>query len=183
MKKSTFYSIFLEFIQEIYDCENQLVEAMPKMIQNSSNQELKNGLTEHLNETKEQVKRLKEVFACLKEQPTSKKCKGIAGIIEEGEQILHNPELTPAVKDCFTIIAAQKVEHYEIASYGSAIALTKHLKSVSSEEIDFNQILNLLEVSLGEEKRADNKLTKVAEGKFFMKGVNDEIENEIKAVR
>lgn len=106
---------------------------------------------------------------------------GLAGIIEEGEQLLKRSGLTSALKDCFIIISAQKVEHYEIASYGSAIALTKHLKSVASEQIDFSKILNLLEENLDEESKADKKLTKVAEGKFFTQGVNDEIENDIKA--
>jgi ferritin-like metal-binding protein YciE len=183
MKKSNFYKVYLELVHEIYDFENQIVEALPKMIQKASSEELKQGLSDHLKETKQQVVRLEEIFHCLKEPATAKKCKGLAGIIEEGEEILQKPDLTPSVKDSFIIVAAQKVEHYEIASYGSAIALTKHLKTSASEDIDCGKIISLLEKSLDEEGKANKKLTKIAEGNLFSRGVNDEIENEIKAVR
>lgn len=181
MKNSVFYKFFLKFIQDIYDAEHQIVESLPLMIKECTNQELKNGLTEHLNETKEQVNRLNTVFKLLGEEPKRKKCKGLEGIIEEGKDVLKEPGLTSAVKDCFIIITAQQVEHYEIASYGSAIALVDHFKDACSDKREFNEIYDLLNETIKEEGNADKKLTKVAEGKMFTKGVNDEIENEIQS--
>jgi ferritin-like metal-binding protein YciE len=180
MTKSAFYQMFLELIKDLYDAENQIVNALPLMIQNCSNAELKESLSNHLNETKEQVNRLRRVFSILNEQPTGKPCKGIQGLIEEGKEILQK-NLTPAVKDAFIIVAAQKIEHYEIASYGSACTLADHLKAVYQEDVDFDEICDLLEDSLDEEAKADKKLTSVAEGKFFSKGVNDEAESELRA--
>lgn len=179
MKNSVFYKFFLNFIQDMYDGEHQIIESLPTMIKESTNEELKNGLTEHLSETKEQVNRLNQVFKFLGETPKRKKCKGIEGIIEAGKSVIKEPGLTPAVKDCFIIITAQQIEHFEIASYGSAIALVDHMKSVSSEKIEFKEIANLLNDTIKEEGNADKKLTKIAEGKLFTKGVNHEIENEI----
>jgi ferritin-like metal-binding protein YciE len=183
MKNSHFYKFFLQFIQDIYDAENQIVEKLPQMIKEVTNEELKAGLTEHFNETKQQVTRLNQVFKLLDEEPKRKKCKGLEGIIQEGTDILQESGLTPAVKDCFIIITAQQVEHYEIASYGSAIALVEHMKSACPEVSELSDVCDLLNDILKEEKSADKKLTKAAEGKLFMKGVNDELENELKATR
>jgi len=183
MKNSVFYKFFLKFIQNIYDAENQIVESLPYIIHECTNEELKNGLTEHLNETKEQVNRLNKVFKLLGEAPARKNSKALEGILEEGKEFLKEPGLTPAVKDCFIIITAQQVEHYEIASYGSAIALVEHFKSSFSDKKEFNEIYDLLNETIKEEGKADKKLTKVAEGKVFTKGVNDEIENELKVKR
>lgn len=181
MKGSTFYKVFVEFIADIYDAENQIVKALPKMIQHASDSNLKTGLTKHLEETKEQVSRLKEIFSLLGESVTAKPCDGMKGLLKEGEEVISKSGLTPAVKDCFIIIAAQKVEHYEIASYGSALALVKHLEAACGDQADFDAIESLLKDSLDEEVKADKTLTAAAEGKMFMKGVNDEIEKEVKA--
>jgi ferritin-like metal-binding protein YciE len=183
MKNSVSYKFFLKFIQDIYDAEHQIVDRLPLMIKECTNEELKKGLTEHLIETKEQVNRLNKVFKLLGEEPSRKKCKGLEGIIEEGQSVLKEPGLTPAVKDCFIIITAQQIEHYEIASYGSAIALVEHFKSACSDKNEFSEICDLLNATIKEEGKADKKLTKVAEGKMFTEGVNDEIENEIKSMR
>ncbi len=179
MKKSFFYQFFLEFIQDIYDAEKQIIEAMPTMIQAATNKDLKEGLTEHFEETKDQVNRLEIIFNLLEEKPFRKKCKGMEGVLLEGKEFLQEAGMSPAVKDCFIIIAAQKVEHYEIASYGSALALAKHMRSASDDK-EYEDICDLLEESIKEEKNADKTLTKVAEGKLFTIGVNEEIEEEIK---
>lgn len=170
-------------MQGIYDAENQMVNALPLMIQECTNEDLRIGLSEHLEETKEQVNRLQKVFSLLGEIPEGKKCKGMAGIIEEGKDILSRGGLTPAVKDCFIIITAQQVEHFEIASYGSAVALIEHIQSACPEKNEFNEICDLLEETLQEEGKADKALTRVAEGKLFFDGVNDELEKEIKLRR
>lgn len=179
MRNATFYKVFLEFIQDIYDAENQIVEALPTMISHCNHPDLKKGLSQHLEETKEQVNRLEQIFTLLEESPTRKPCAGMKGLLEEGKEILEKNNLTKSVKDCFIIIAAQKVEHYEIASYGSAIALVDHMECACENKDEWKEICDLLNKTLKEEKASDEKLTKVAEGSLFIKGVNEEIEKEI----
>lgn len=183
MKNMVFYRIFLDFLQDIYDAENQVVKSLPLMIQNATNEDLRESLSLHLEETKDQVQKLKRVFELLGEQPLGKPCKGIVGLIEEGKEILQKPGITPHVKDCFIIISAQKIEHYEIASYGSAIALVEHMESAFKDRKELKEIREHLEDILEEEEEADKKLTQVAEGKWLMDGVNDEIEKELKVSR
>ena len=183
MKNSRFYQVFLEYIQDLYDAEQQIVISLPAMIQAATNDELKSGFTEHLGETKEQVKRLERIFNLLGEQPKAKTCQAMKGLIAEGKEILQKSGLTPAVRDCFIIICAQKIEHYEISAYGSAYALAKHIQAVSSDKQIFKEICKLFDETLQEEGHADKKLTKVAEGKLFFNGVNDELEEELKAYK
>lgn len=183
MKHANFYRVFVDFIKDMYDAENQIVKALPDMIQSVHNEDLKKCLSLHLEETRDQITRIKRIFQLLGETSEPKECKGMKGVIEEGREILRKPGISSTVKDCFIIISAQKVEHYEIASYGSALTLAKHMKSTCPDVNAFKEVCELLEETLKEEKNADKKLTTIAEGKLFMQGVNHELEKEIKVKR
>lgn len=179
MNKLAFFDVFLEFVQDLYDAELHITKALPQMIQKATNEDLQAGLSDHLKETKEQVKRLEKVFKLLGIRPQARQCKGILGLLEEGREILQRKGISRAARDCFIIIAAQKIEHYEIASYGSACTLVEHMNAACPELANFDEIYDLLNATLQEEAKADIKLTKIAEGKFFKQGVNDELEHEI----
>lgn len=183
MKEASFYEVFIEYLQDLYDAEHQIVTALPKMIKEASDKELKEGFTKHLAETKEQVKRLETIFKLLNVPAKRKSCHAMKGLIEEGKEILEKAIPSSAVKDCFLIIAAQKIEHYEMAAYGSARTLVKHLKAVSEDNVDYTEMNRLLKETLDEESHANKTLTKVAEGKTYTTGVNDEIEEELRALK
>lgn len=176
--QNTFFQMFVDLLRDMFDAENQLVEALPLMAKAASHADLKEAFTQHLAETKNQVQRLKKIFKLLNENPTGVQCVGMTGIIEEGKECL-DKNYSPSVKDAYLIIAAQKVEHYEIASYGSARSLARHLNDAGfSDRIDFDEIADLLQQSLDEESAADEKLTDIADGGFFTQGINDEAKNE-----
>jgi ferritin-like metal-binding protein YciE len=114
----------------------------------------------------------------LNENPTGKKCPGMQGLLDEGKEVIRQAG-SAAVKDAHLIIAAQKVEHYEIAAYGSARAIARHLSDIEyNDRVDFDEIADLLQESLDEEANADEKLTEIAEGSFFTTGINEEAERE-----
>lgn len=174
----SFYDMFVELLRDMFDAENQIVEALPKMVQASSHPELKEAFSQHLEETKNQVQRLKKIFKSLNENPTGKSCQAMKGLIDEGKEAIEQ-QATGAVKDACLIVAAQKIEHYEIASYGSARAIARHLNdSQTNDRIDFDEIADILQVTLDEEGDANEKLTDIAEGGFFTTGINEEAENE-----
>jgi ferritin-like metal-binding protein YciE len=150
--KQDFEKLFTDEVADIYDAEQQILKALPKMIDGASNAELKSALQDHLSETQRQVKRLDEIFSELGERP-SKKCKGMAGLLAEGEEILKE-DFPPVVKDAGIIAAAQRVEHYEIAAYGTARTFATYL--------GYDQMVKLLQVTLDEEKDADRVLTELA---------------------
>lgn len=175
---TSFYDVFVDLLRDIFDAENQLVEAMPKWVKAASHTELKEAFTQHLEETKNQVQRLKKIFKALNENPTGRSCQAMKGLLAEGQEALLT-QASAAVKDACLIIAAQKIEHYEIANYGSARAIARHLNdSQTDDRIDFDDIADTLQVSLDEEGDANEKLTDIAEGGFFTTGVNEEAENE-----
>jgi ferritin-like metal-binding protein YciE len=147
---STLRETFLDELSDIYDAEKQLLKALPKMAKAAKNGQLKAGFQTHLNETEGHVSRLEEVFEAFGESAKGKTCKAMKGLIEEGEDLIKNDE-----GDAALISAAQKVEHYEIAAYGS-------LKSWA-ELLDEKDAAGLLEETLDEEKDTDEKLTEVAE--------------------
>ncbi len=181
MKQSAFYNMFVELLKDLFDAENQIVQNLPKVIQTASNPELKEALSQHLDETKNQVQRLKQIFKMLNENPTGKTCKGMKALFEEGEEVIKKGE-APTVKDAHLIIACQKVEHYEIAAYGSARALARHLNDARLDDrLDFDEIADLLQLTLDEESAADEKLTDIAEGGFFTQGINEEAEKETRS--
>jgi len=147
---STLRETFLEELADIYDAEKQLLKALPKMAEAARNPELKSGFEMHLNQTEGHVNRLEQVFQVFGEKAKGKKCKAMKGLIAEGEDLIDDGE-----GDAALICAAQKVEHYEIATYGS-------LKSWA-QQLDQQDAARLLEQTLSEEKATDDKLTQVAE--------------------
>jgi len=141
---------FLDELKDLYDAEKQLVKALPQMSKAAEDETLQQAFEDHLEETKGHVQRLEQVFAAFDETPKGKKCKAMQGLLEEGTELIEEE-----AGDAALICAAQKVEHYEIASYGSLLAWAKLL--------DEGDVAELLEETLGEEKSADDKLTEIAE--------------------
>lgn len=148
-------ALFLDQIQDIYDAEQRLTQALPKMAKAASDPQLKNAFEHHLQETQQQVNRLEQVFKLIGQKPASKTCEAMKGLISEGEEVI---EATgdDAVRDAALIAAAQRVEHYEMAAYGSARAFALRLARPDAAE--------LLQQSLDEEGAADHRLTELAEG-------------------
>jgi ferritin-like metal-binding protein YciE len=147
---STLRDTFLNELADLYDAEKQLTKALPKMAKAAKNAELKEGLEQHLKETEGHVNRLEQIFETFGKSAKGKKCKAMKGLIDEGEDLIGDE-----AGDAALICAAQKVEHYEIAAYGSLKTWAKHLEQ--------EEVANLLEQTLDEEKGADDKLTSVAE--------------------
>ena len=152
-------------LQDLYDAEQQLVKAIPKMIEAANSSELQEALKEHLSVTQNQVTRLEEIFSELGEKAQKKPCKGMAGIISEGQEMI-GEDLEEATMDAAIISAAQKVEHYEIASYGTARTLAQTLGN--------NEVAELLEETLEEEKEADRLLTEIAEASINVEAASEE---------
>lgn len=164
MSKKEFQNLFLDQLRDVYDAENQITKALPKMIETATSPDLKKALESHLEETFHQIERLDRIFSVLKEKPTGKKCAAMQGIIAEGKEILSSKEFSDLVKDAAIISAAQTVEHYEIARYGTLKTFAK--------EFGLDEIAELLDETLTEEGNADKKLTKIAEGGLFAAGIN-----------
>ena len=144
----------VEEIKDIYNAEKQLVKALPKMAKGAESDELREAFEKHLEETEGQVTRLERVFELLDEKPRGKHCAGMAGIVEEGSEKLQE-DMEGSVLDACLIASAQKVEHYEISAYGSAIAW--------AEALGLNEVVTVLNETLEEEKAADEKLSALAE--------------------
>ncbi len=147
---STLRETLLSELADVYDAEKQITKALPKMAKAAEHEELKEAFETHLEETERQIERLDEVFEALGEKPKGKKCKAMQGIIAEGEEMIKNDE-----GDAALIAAAQKVEHYEIATYGSLVSWARLLEE--------EEAADLLEQTLDEEKATDEKLTETAE--------------------
>ena len=147
---STLRETFLDELSDIYDAEKQLLKALPKMAKAANNPDLKSGFETHLTETRQHVSRLEEVFEAFGEPAKGKTCKAMKGLIQEGEELIQED-----AGDSALICAAQKVEHYEIAAYGS-------LKSWA-QLLDEDESADLLEATLSEENATDEKLSDVAD--------------------
>lgn len=145
--------LFIDELKDIMYAERALVKSLPKMANNASEGKLRDAINEHIAVTERQVERLSQVFELLGESDRGKKCEAMEGLIKEGETILEDTELGP-VRDAGIISASQKIEHYEIASYGTLVAFAKIL----GEE----EVASLLEETLAEEKEADMLLTEAA---------------------
>jgi ferritin-like metal-binding protein YciE len=146
--------LFIHELKDLYSAENQLAEALPKMAKAASTPELKQGFEQHLKETQVHIQRIEQIFEDYDYSPGGVKCDGMAGLISEGEEAVEEDAPGP-VKDAMLIAAAQRVEHYEIAGYGTARTFAKHLGN--------NKAHQLLQQTLEEEGATDQKLTRLAE--------------------
>lgn len=149
------HEAFIDELRDTYDAERQLTKALPKLAKAASSDELRTAFESHLEETTGHVDRLERVFEVLGERVRGKHCEGIAGIIEEGKGILEE-DFDAATLDACLIAAGQRAEHYEIAAYGTLIAWARGM--------GHTEVADLLEQTLDEEKAADDKLSKLAEG-------------------
>jgi ferritin-like metal-binding protein YciE len=162
MQLQTLQDLFEEEISDLYSAETQLIAALPKMAQAASNDELRNAFQEHLQETRDHVQRLEEIRGQIGSSRTEE-CEGMRGLIKEGDEIV-SAQGDPVVKDAALISAAQRVEHYEIAAYGTARTL--------ADELDLADAKDLLDQTLEDESNADKLLTKIATGGMFKAGIN-----------
>lgn len=154
MQNDSLRRLYIDELRDLYNAETQLVKALPKMAKASSNAELRQAFEEHLRQTSEQVSRLEQIFESLDEKPTGKKCLGMEGLVKEAAETMRE-EYEDAVMDAAVIGAAQRVEHYEIAGYGTVKAF--------AELLGEQEHISLIEQTLDEEKSADQKLTQLSE--------------------
>lgn len=153
MPKESLRELYVNELKDLYSAETQMVKALPKMAKASSNAELRQGFEEHLRQTSEHVSRLEQIFEMLGEKATGKKCLGMEGLVKEGAETM-SEDYEDALMDAAIIGAAQRVEHYEIAGYGTVRAF--------AELLGENEHVSLLEQTLEEEKQTDEKLTQLA---------------------
>ena len=146
---------FHDEIKDIYWAEKKLVQTLPKMAKAATSEELRNAFTEHLDQTKEHVTRLEQVFGILGHKPQAKKCDAMEGITEDGASIIEDTEDGTSTRDVALIMAGQKAENYEIATYGALAQIAKTL--------GHNDVARILSTTLKEEKETDETLTKLAE--------------------
>jgi ferritin-like metal-binding protein YciE len=165
MKLQSLNDVFAHELQDLYSAETQLLDALPKMAQAASHDELRTAFKQHLSETQEHVRRLEEIFGQTGIDAGADRCEGMAGLIAEGEKVI-SAEGDPSAKDAAIISAAQRVEHYEIAAYGTASTL--------ADQLDIGSAKDLLEQTLDEEGHADKLLTKIATGGMLKAGINEQ---------
>ena len=162
-KLNTLRDLLVHELQDIYSAEEQIIAALPKMERAATSEQLKASFRMHLEETQMHKRRLERVFSELGASPGGKPCKGMEGLIKEGEEVIK--ELAdPRVKDAALIGAAQRVEHYEMAAYGTARTF--------AGELGLDNIKSTLQQTLDEEGATDKKLTALAEGGMFKEGIN-----------
>jgi ferritin-like metal-binding protein YciE len=154
LKLNTLDDLFVVQLQDLYDAEQRLTKALPKMAEAASNNRLRSAFKDHLGETKQHVARLEKIFESLGLSPERETCEAMKGLIAEGDEAI-NADGESDVKDAALIAAAQRVEHYEIAGYGSVRTF--------AQQLGHEQIAQLLQQTLDEEYGADEKLTKIAE--------------------
>lgn len=153
---SNLHDLYVEELKDLLNAENQIIKALPKMAKAASNPQLQSAFQEHLTQTRDQVQRLEQIFQKMGVPARSKRCRGMEGIIEEGKEYIEE-DLEPEVKDAALISSAQRVEHYEMAGYGTVRTFAKLLGDEDASK--------LLQQTLDEEGQTDKKLTKLAEGK------------------
>jgi ferritin-like metal-binding protein YciE len=158
-KMQTLDDLYTDMLKDLYSAEKQLVKALPKMAKNAQSPDLQKAFQEHLKQTEGHVERIERIFSDLGGSPRGKKCVGMEGLVEEGNELLQE-QVDPDVLDAGLIAAAQKVEHYEIASYGTVRTWAEHL--------GYNQAAQLLQQTLDEEGEANKKLTQLAESHINM---------------
>lgn len=155
-KDSALYDLFVAELKDIYWAEKHIVKNLPKMVKAATSTDLKNALEQHRAETEQQVERLEEVFELIDARAIGKRCEGMDGLVEEAKTIIEQTEEGTLTRDVGIIFAAQKIEHYEIATYGT-------LKTIAAVLDLDNEVVDLLAESLEEEKNADSKLTEISE--------------------
>jgi ferritin-like metal-binding protein YciE len=165
MKLNTLKALYIDELKDLYSAENQILKALPKMIRATEHPELKNAFTDHLKQTENHVKRLERIFKTLDESPKGKKCHGMEGVIEEGAELIkEKPE--PQILDAGLISAAQHVEHYEMAGYGTV--------RTWAEKLGRDEDAQLLQETLEEERTADEILTTLA-----LQSINVDADREV----
>jgi len=153
MQENSLQELYVEQLRDLYNAEQQLVKALPKMAKAAQSEGLRQGIAEHLEQTKGHVDRLQQIFSAMDESPKGKKCAGMEGLVEEGEEVIKEHS-SGGVLDAGLIGAAQRVEHYEIAAYGTVRSF--------AELLGENQAVDLLQQTLEEEKETDEKLTELS---------------------
>lgn len=156
VEESGLKNLFTDELKDIYWAEKHLAKALPKMAKGATSEELRSSIEQHLTETENQISRLEQVFELLGVKAAGKKCEAMEGLVEEGKSMLEETEDGSMTRDAAIISSAQKIEHYEIASYGT-------LKTLANT-LGMSEAANLLEQTLNEEKNTDVKLTQIAEG-------------------
>ena len=153
MEHNALKELYVDELKDIYNAETQMVKTLPKMAKAATSDELRTGFEEHLEQTRGHVQRLEQIFKALGEKPTGKKCKGMEGLVAEGQEMM-DEDFEDDLMDAALISAAQRVEHYEIAAYGTV--------RTYAELLGEDQAVTLLEQTLEEEKETDQKLSDLA---------------------
>ena len=171
MSLDTMHDLMIAELKDLYSAETQIVKALPKMAEGATTASLRKAFEDHLEQTHEHVTRLETIFAILDVSPRGKKCKGMEGLLEEGGEMLEE-DGDDTVRDAGIIASAQRVEHYEMAAYGSTLAFANLM--------GHSEIAELLEMTLNEEKAADKLLSSIAEGEVnsAAPGMDDEESDE-----
>ena len=169
MERSALKELYIDELRDIFDAENRLVKALPKLAKAATSDQLRTGFEEHLEQTKGHVERLTEIFDALGEKPTGKKCPAMMGLVKEGEETM-DEDFEGEIMDAALIAAAQRVEHYEIAAYGCVRTWADLLGETEASE--------LLEKTLEEEKETDAKLTELAEAMTVDDSSEEEEDND-----
>jgi len=162
-KLNTLLDLLVDCLKDIYDSEHQIIKALPKMAKNANAPDLKQAFETHLEETQVHIERLQQIFTHLGVKAERKTCKGTKGLIEEGEEAIKE-KMDPDVRDAALINAAQKVEHYEIAGYGTARTF--------AQQLGYDQVAQILQTTLDEEGATDKKLTQLAESAINWKAMS-----------
>jgi ferritin-like metal-binding protein YciE len=170
METNSLRELYVEHLRDLYSAENQITKALPRMAKKAGSEELKQAFEEHLQQTENQIARLERIFTNIEKGPRGKKCVGMEGLIEEGKEVM-SEKMEAEVMDAALIAAAQKVEHYEIAAYGTVRAYAELL----GEE----EAMQLLTETLEEESATDQKLTEIAESTINVEALNGEKQKEM----
>jgi len=157
MKLQSLHDLYVRELKDLYNAENQIIKALPKMVKAATSPELERAFEEHLQATRQQVERLERIFQRLDESPRGAKCKAMEGILDEGDEMMDLDTTRDTVSDAALISAAQRVEHYEMAVYGTVRTYARQL--------GYQEDARLLQETLNEEGEADKKLTGIAESR------------------
>ena len=169
-KNTQLHQFFVDQLKDIYWAEKHLTKALPKMKKAATTSELQQAIEDHLGQTQEHVTRLEQVFELVDQKAQAKKCEAMEGLLKEGDSIVEETEEGSMTRDAGIIMAAQKVEHYEIATYGTLVQLAKVM--------GHNDVADILQTTLDEEKEADEGLTSIAENNINWEAGQEDDETE-----